>query len=819
MADINTGGGTDTSAASPIRNPIIETSPDTMEAPENIITTVQAARNIYSTFRVDSLPRIQLYAQIEGLLSGNPPYDPADLAAHGLSHIANFNTLDARSIYERGAQAYWNLLNQAENLIKIELNAPPPLNKDPALVDFAEIMARNFTRVLREWEDFETMMNTLTGQIVKFGLSPVLWPDERDWRFKTIDISKFYIQDQAQTDRSTITAVCVESTFTAQQLFSIYKFYKDKKADESPWDIQELTKLLVQLANTAFKTPTPFLDMMDIQKRIDNGDFTFESVYTDGIKLISLFYKEYDEEISHYIFHPVTDFGSLLYFADRQYKNLREGILIFTGSPGELTLHANRGLGHKIYSIAQAMMQLDCSIVDMARWSSTLLLKGLATGGHQNTAIRLFPGTPTDIGTADYVRNDLGANISQLIGASQFFNQKAQINTANSGDDPGMPDRSMGSISPSQARMNVTKEFGVTKNNIAHFYRQADVLYLNLVIKMLKSRPGDPGYEFAQEWKSLCIEEGVPKELFEYSADKVSKLNGLPRAFKSVRATRVAGDGSNLALQVALESLLPISGDFGPREAKEYKRHWIISTFGADYVPVFLQDSDDIDEQAGGASLAGLENNDMKRGEAPVFSPDNEHRAHFAIHMALLKSTIEAIQQGQATPVDADPVFGVAVPHTGQHLDALMKSPFAKSFVDKVKPLFAQVQNYATLNRKNAEAMIKAQIEKNEKNAEQQQEAMSDIQRKDMVAETDIARKDRKQDASIEQAAEANITRGRIKREEVRTKAQNERLKIELEAGNKATQNSLESTSTPELKERLKKMNGLTPSPSDIEKI
>src|SRR4029079_11152790 len=109
-------GGEQTSAGSPIRNPIISEGPGNLKAPENIITTVQAARNIYFTYRTNSLNRILLFAQIDGLLSGNPPYDPQELASAGLAYAANFNDLSARSLCERAALAYWNLINQADNL-------------------------------------------------------------------------------------------------------------------------------------------------------------------------------------------------------------------------------------------------------------------------------------------------------------------------------------------------------------------------------------------------------------------------------------------------------------------------------------------------------------------------------------------------------------------------------------------------------------------------------------------------------------------------------------------------------------------------------
>ena len=66
-----------------------------------------------------------------------------------------------------------------------------------------------------------------------------------------------------------------------------------------------------------------------------------------------------------------------------------------------------------------------------------------------------------------------------------------------------------------------------------------------MFVRLLKLTSGDEGYEYAEEFKARCILDGVPEQLFDTA--KVSKLNGLPTQFKSVKASRIAGDGSTLA--------------------------------------------------------------------------------------------------------------------------------------------------------------------------------------------------------------------------------------------------------------------------------
>lgn len=792
---------------------IERTGNNTIEAPINIVQSVYAARSIYSVYRAEHLKRIQLYSYIEGLIAGNAPYDSTELAKHGLSHIANFNTLDGRALYERAALAYWNLLNEAETICKFTLNSP-----DPEARKFEDILSKEWDFVVRKWPSFEILMNNLSGQLVKFGISPVVWPDERDWRWRVIDLNRFFIADQTQSDVDQMTCVCIENIFTAQYLFEAYEAFKDKPVSESPWNCESLAYVLLMVANTAFKDGVAFPDFLDLQRKLQNGDIGYDSVYTDSIRIISLFYKEYDGKVSHYMFHRTYDDGNFLYFADRQYDSINDAVVIFTASPGESTIHSNRGLGHKIFSVSQAMMQLDCAMVDAARWASTPLLRSPSTGSRDLQAIRYYPGIPTNIGTAEFQQNNMGSNINQMVGLNQYLLQKLMFNTANSGDDPSVPDKSLGSISPTQARMQSFREFGVLKNNIAHYYCQFDGVVRTMVIRMLASKKGDPGHEYAREWKERCLERGVPEEAFDLS---YKSPWGMPRQL-DVKATRVAGDGSTLARILGLQEMMSIAGDFGPRESKEYKRQYIMATMGNDYVSAFMQEGDDVDEISGGASLAGVENNSMQNGQSPIFSKDNEHKSHFAVHMALATNTIQSIQQQQMTPVDADKIFTVLVPHIQEHYAAASRSPFARVFVEQNKKPLGQVIQYATMNRKNAEEMIKAEIRKRQEQQKQTQAAMTDEQIKMIKVKGDEERANFKVQSQVQRAAEANDTRAEIMREKIEKDSDNQRLKIKLEASNKQIDNqnkSLESKPENDLRAELDRMNGSSPSPSDIEGI
>jgi hypothetical protein len=806
-----------------IRAQIIPGKGETITPPKQIIPNVTAARTVFFKFRSEHLKRIQLYALIEGLIAGNPPYNPADLSRSKLSHIANFNTLDARALYERSALAYWNALYESEYLIKFIITDPKnPQNKDPELIRYADIMAGHWTDLMRQWESYYTLVNTLAAQIVKFGISPAFWPDERDWRWRVVDVSKFYVTDQAQSDIGQMTTFCLETTLTAQYLMEVYNTFKDSPKESSPWNTDEVAKLLLWRANTWAKTDTMFIDVMDIQRRIQNGDIGWDAIFSDDIRLVSLFQKEYNGKISHYMFERYFDHMDFIYKAKDQYASVEEAMVLFTASPGEMTIHSNRGLGHKIFSAAQAMMQLDCCIVDMAKMSATPLVRSPATGVKDFEAIKFTSGVPTNLGSAEFVQNNLGANIEQLLAVSQYLLQKINYNAANSGDDPAMPDKDVGSVSPKQAVMESYREFGLPKNAMSHFYSQFDKVNRNMVVKALNSKPTYPGYETAKEWKDRCLADGVPKEVFELS--KVDQY-GMPSHLKA-RAARVAGDGSTLARLLGLQELQPLVPTFGPREAAEYKREYVMATMGSEYIQPFTQDSQDADEISGGASLAGVENAIMQNGQSPVFSKDNEHRSHAATHLALLVHTIQGQQQQQIDDIAADKLFSVAIPHTELHIKALKENPFAAEFLGKIDKTWKQVQQAAILTRKRAVEEIEAAKRKQMEDQAKTQEVMTDAQRKDFVAQADVQRADKKVSAQIDRAKEASDTRASIMQDSASSKADTARFSARAKAQNEAARNAvpqyaaedkLNNTPLNDLSNELSDIQGVTPANTDFE--
>lgn len=766
-----------------------------LEAPERIIQTVAMARAIVDTLRSNHIKRTFLYEAIEGLFQGNPPYSKTDLAAAGLESIANFNDMSARAVFERYALAYFNLLYNAQYVINFTIRG-----KNVEFSTMAKIMSQHWDETIREmWPSFAINCSTLTAQLVKFGISPALFPDEDDFRWRVIEASKFYIPDQSQADLDMLTTIAVESKFTLQYLWGVYKEFHDKDADTHPWNIPALGRLLVMKSGCVDPDQGDNFSYFDVAKALNNGDLSANKLYNESITIVSLLQKEYNEKITHYMFSRDTSIGRLadsttpgidcdksgfLFVEDGQYDTMYEALILFTMNPGEYTIHGNKGLGQKIFSLAQAKIQMDCSVVDMAKWASTPIIKSSSMNAKDVEQIRFYPGVPTNIGSADFVQNNLGANVQNVIGAAQYLSSAIQFNLTYSGSDPGSPDPDTGSMSPTETKLRAFKEFSVMKNGIMHFYASFDKILQNMVLKMLKCKEGDPSYDVAQEWKERCIEDN---EAFAamFEEWKIGDKKKLPRGLK-VRATRAAGAGSQVAHLMSLEAMQPITGSFTVEEAREYKKQYIMAAGGPEMVDTFLTQPTD-DETTGGASLAGTENAIMQLNQPAIFSPDNAHRAHTATHLALLMYLAQGIQSGEINPIEADKIFALAIPHTEQHLSYLEGDPFAKEFYAKAINGFNQIKQLAILNRKNAVAMQEKQAKEQQQAQEQQQQVMSKEQLLQMQAEADIQRKNRDSDEKIARQNDAHLAKKNVMFDKAITEKQIKTFRAESDVEVKKT--------------------------------
>lgn len=812
------------------RGMITEDADGTLKAPDNIIITVSCANTYYTNARQAHVERIKLYAALKGLIEGDAPYDAEELSKAGLSHITNVNLLDGKSQFKRTALTFWNLINQNSNLVKFIIRKYKG-QEDQNYTSWAEIMSRNFTDVVKEmWPNFITEYNTMVSQLVQLGLSPVVFKHEKDFRWESIDLSRTFFADKTLTNSDNWDYVCIETPYNMQYLWGVYDQLKKLNAEkrkEAPWDFEALGEYILQKANNVVKsssTNSNFPNMLDLQTAMQANDVNRTAVFSDQVSLVSLFYKEYSGKVSHYIFDPFFNESGedFLFTIPEQFNNFNEVLICPTYEPGQRYLHEVRGQGHMIYPACQAMMQSDGHMFDMIKLAATPIIESQSTMGRDINPIRFIPGVATDIGAAKLAQNNIGSNVGQIVQGSQYLERKINRNSQISGDDPSIPDGDRGSKSAPEIQMQSMKEFGVGKQVVAHFYSYFDLIIKQMVTKMYHSQNMDPGYEIVEEWRERCIGEGVPEEILV----KGDAKPGMLPKYLTVRASRVAGDGSNLGLNTGLRSVAPIVGRLSEKGQYNYTYDVINGALGADYTERYMVDMQEPDEAGGGASVAMLENIAIKMGEKPQAARENQQKAHLGSHFALISEMIKLVQAQEMDPIAADKIFSLAIPHAKEHIDFLSEDSLNQGFIEQITEPFRQMFKFAQLNRVKAQNMQKAEVRRRE----QEQQALSaeqiKQQREDFKAQKEDQRADIKITQQIERSKEANQTRAEIMKKGVESKADNERLAVTLKAENEKIKNNkvvgtpkqiMEGTTTDDLQNSLRSQIGNTPNPADFE--
>lgn len=695
-----------------------------IKAPENVVKSESGARAMVNRIARSHIKRIYAYERIQGMIDGNPPYNSARMKQAGVNDMTNVNWKDAAAIFKAYTLSLWSLFNDVRFIADFIVCYA----NDKGLNAFwGQILSEEWDKVIKLWGGFKSEMNFHQGELVKIGLNGIIFFNEKDWRFKPINYKKVYIPEETLNNIEDMSCFCVERVFTAQFLYQTWEKYKGKKDGE--WDADALEKILYQLANVSddYITQYGIAGFGELQRAIRNNDVQFQEVYNDEIHMVSIFQKEYDGKITHVMIHRTITTEKPAYYVDRQYARMSQAAHFFTLEPGEEYIHGAKGLGQAIFSSLEATTRLECSVIDQAMRSGSLLLKSGATRGTDARVIKFIHGGVIDVGESEIQQNQLGANIQGSISVAQYFKQKVFANNNMSGLDPGAPDRDR---NIKQMQMQATKEARVQKNTVSHYYDQLDFFFAEIVRKMLNSKEGYPGYEYVKLWKDNCYDRGVPEEIFDVMKEDLSP-NGLPRHIQ-VFASRASGSGSQVADQTEVQSCMSILPTLGERGRKAVLQDYITAYRGYRYVSRYFPPEDQQQEPVADDTIASMENNQLSQGQQVVVSPDNNHAVHAPAHIRMMSDAMKEYTSQPQPPVELllkiDEIFASAGPHLTKHMMYLQQDPTRKSLMEQLRAQWAILANFGDMIKNNAARSRQAQLDQQQKQSGQMDKVQADMQ-------------------------------------------------------------------------------------------
>ena len=755
------------------------------------IASPGAAYTLYDDFfQADSTDAVRR-ATIQGMIDGNPPYDPAEMEEQGLASCTNVNFMSMRANLDARAAAAHELFMEVPTLIDVSPVLPDV--KDIFMDEYCRIIAQEWSDMVLNWHGFQVAMDLSFREADAYGLGFCLWPDDQTWKPKAFKRGSLLFDPMASVDIAANDVYCIRDSLSACELFDKLEF--PEIARDEGWNVSGIVETLKKLfvneeeAKSEDKYQRSTIESLQQMKR--NNDPEFQSKQFQRVKVVHILVREVSEEkkVSHLI---IPDDGAnqiFLFEAENRFECMSHAIWWLPFNYGDGYAKGVRGVASWMAQHDDLSNRFLCRAFDAGFMSSSLLLQ---------------PKSQVDLGRLQFVQQgpftiippELNINQStfqpQIGQAIQLRNVSEDIMKNNTGmyrQHPEMINDGGAAKTARQVAEESSRDARMEKAAVTHRYNHLEMLYREMVRRSIKLglKKKSEAYEVdgekeARDFVKRCLDRKVPRDLLTDCEEKLT-----------IRATRAIGMGS-LGVRLDLTNqFMQVRGMLDTQGQVNVLRDWFAARVGQRnverYVKPYNRDLNPTEEH----SFVALENNDLSLGQQVVVGADQYHKIHMMGHLQFIAPVVQAILQGQVQdPQKAYATLQVTLPHLGAHSQYMAQDPAHKQFLEELKPFFQQLEEAI----RTLEQMLK-QMQR------QQQQQVQEVQGR--LAEADQIKADRvleakiyeiQQKARIEQMKQESLNNMRAAKTQEQMQISKERAAadIQLKAQRQAADIELERT-------------------------
>lgn len=254
------------------------------------------------------------------------------------------------------------------------------------------------------------------------------------------------------------------------------------------------------------------------------------------------------------------------------------------------------------------------------------------------------------------------------------------------------------------ADMDVTTRLSGASLNL--FYASWTRL-LNEVVRRVVTTPKRDAA--IKDFFDRCARRGVPEQF-------IKTLD-----VKRTKAVRSIGNGSHANRMVALRELQGISGQFDDVGRRNLTRDIVSTRVGHDlanrYVPADVEKRPTVD-----VKIAIFENQQLMQGN-PIPVIGNElHGTHLEVHVSALSELIEALNVGQADPMQALPALQTMYQHVSETAQYAAADPALEGLVGQTRQILQFAEEFINNTQKAMEKIQRDQAEAEEQGEVPQEE-------------------------------------------------------------------------------------------------
>lgn len=654
--------------------PLIPVQKDGKILRERLRDAVQG-RNVYKKMReADNLAAAER-AKIQAMIDGERPMDQAELDSNGLGEICNVNWGQAEQLLNLATSPYIDLLESVDTFI-----TTPTSFGDPQMrAEWEQIIAEEFSRMLRNWPEFFPRYLYLIQQFLAHGVVVAFFEDEIDWRPQIAPIGDFLIPRQTRASDEEIEVCAIVRGVSVHELFQ--KIEDPKLAEELGWDVAATKKAVMSAVQV--KADNTSFNWEFLQREFKNNDIGYSNgADASEVKLVFMWVREVDGTISSYIF-PETDSDDkkFLFKGRSRFNTTTEAFTSFCygiGTNGYF--HSIRGLGTKIFSIVQALNRLRCRFYDGIMASSMMMLEAENEEAIENlSVVHIGPFIVKPQGTKFVPMNIPNYNQSVIPGM-QDLNQLLQQQAGQYSTEAIFNAQRERTRYEVQAQLESLANINIA--SLTLFYQPWERLLKEVLRRASRPDyyPQDPGGEQIANFRGRCVERGVPVEAL------------LSIDVRRAKVVRAIGNGSSAARSSIMQQIYQLSQGFDP-QGKQLALRDLTRTIGgveaADrYTPAPEQQRPPME-----AKTAMLENNQLRAGQPVEALPTEMHAIHLPLHIQDIEQLVMAVDQGQISLVEATPQMVPVYEHSMQHAEFMQGDAAYPMFKQRLQQLGEYINN------------------------------------------------------------------------------------------------------------------------------
>lgn len=660
------------------------------------------ARNIYRMLRKADETAARDRARIQSMIDGEAPYDQATLNNQGLGEIANVNWGQAEQILNFATSPYIDL----QEAVDVMITTPTRFGDPQMRQEWEAVIAEEFTRMLRTWPEFFPRYLYLIQQFLAHGVAVAYFDDDIDWRPQISPLGDFLIPRQTRASDEEIEVACFVRSYPPHELFN--KIEDEKLAEELGWNVAETKRAIINARQIEADNEVTSR-WETIQREFKNNDLGVTGgAKATEIKAVNMLVKELDGTVSHYLFTAEEEDGDnkgkeFMFQRRNRYEDSTQAFVSFcygVGSNGYF--HSIRGLGSKIFSIVQALNRLRCRLYDGIMMSSMQMIEPENEDALEDLSV-LHIGPylikPPNVRIVSTEQPNLGQSVIPGMNDLNTLLQQQAGQYATEAMFNATRERSAYEV---RAQLESLSNINIA--SLVLFYSPWERLLREVLRRAVRTDyyPEDPGGQYIIDFKTRCIERGVP-------AEAIALVD-----VKKTRVVRAIGNGSSAARSAVMQQIYTLSAGFDPEGKRQSLRDLLRTIGGAEvadrYVPPQENQRPPMETKT-----AMLENNQMVQGEQIPVLPTEIHFTHLQVHLSKLQEFVQAAEQGQIDLAQASPVLVNIYQHAMTHLEFMQGDPSAPMFKQALQQMGEIVMN-------SVKAMQKVQREQME--AGQQEQAM-----------------------------------------------------------------------------------------------